>query len=138
MQLGHNDLDGRNAKFGMDIHRDAAAVVPDSDGVVHMYDDFHLVAEASHGFVDGVVHHFVDEMMQTAGIGTAYIHGRALADSGEAFEHGDRAGIILFRSGGPEILLAHGLSWNMLLLAEKAGLQITVHFTPNIKKNQFL
>ena len=52
----------------------------------------------------------VHEMMQTARIGTAYIHGRALAHSGKALEHSDSSGVVLFRRGIPKILLTHGIS----------------------------
>ena len=109
MELGHDHLNGRDAQFGMDIDRDAAAIVAHRDGIIDMDDNFHPVAEAGHSFVDGVVHHFVHEMVQAASVGTADIHGRTLANSGKAFKHGDRTGIVFFRCGA-EILLAHGNS----------------------------
>ena len=57
-----------------------------------MNGDFDLVCETGERFVDGVVHDFVNEMMQTKLAGRTDVHCRALADSFHAAEHFDRVG----------------------------------------------
>ncbi len=47
-----------------------------------------------HRLVDGVVGDLVDEVVKTALPGGADVHARTLANSVEAFEDGDRTGVI--------------------------------------------
>ena len=62
VQFGHDHLHRGHAFLGMDVHGDAAAVVAHGDAVVGVQDDGDAGAEAGHGLVDGVVHHFVHQM----------------------------------------------------------------------------
>ncbi len=94
MQLGHDHLYGRHAELGMNIHGNAASVVTHGDAVVHMQDHFHMGTVPGHGFVNGIVHHFIDKMMQSVRIGTAYIHGRALAYRRQTFQNGNGRSVI--------------------------------------------
>ena len=94
VQLGHDHLHGGHALFGVDIHRNAPAVVRDRTTAVHMQAHGYLVAITGHGFVYGVVHHFVNKVMQTTAVRTAYVHGRALAHRGQTFENSYAVGII--------------------------------------------
>ena len=96
---GHDHLNGGHVLLGMDVHGNAAAVVAYGDAVVGMQGHRDAVTEAGHGFVDGVVHHFVDKVVQAARVRGAYIHGRSLADSGKSFQDGDGGGcvFVLFR-----------------------------------------
>ena len=55
VQEGHDRLQGGFAGLLVDVDRDAAAVIPDGDVAVGVEDDFDVVAEAGHAFVDGVV-----------------------------------------------------------------------------------
>ena len=73
----------------------AAAVVLDGATAVGLNpnDDFRAVS--GQGLVDGVVQHFVDEMMQTADAAVADVHVRTLAHRVHAAQHLDIAGIIL-------------------------------------------
>ena len=56
---------------------------PDEDGrparrtVIGMDGDLDAVAVSGHGFINGVVHHLVDQVVQTAYPDIAYIHGWA-------------------------------------------------------------
>jgi hypothetical protein len=51
VEAGHNELKGADAFARMDIHRDTAAVVFNTDYVVAFEDHEDIVAEALHGFV---------------------------------------------------------------------------------------
>ena len=91
MQLGHDDLGRRHALFLVDVDRDAAAVVAHRDRAVAVQQHVDAVAEAGEGFVDRVVDHLVDHVMQAgAVVGVADIHARALAHGIEALQDLDR------------------------------------------------
>ena len=90
MQLGHDDLGCRTSFFFVHIHRDAAAVVLDSHGIVgvDVHDD--LIRVAGERFIDGVIDDFVHHVVESADvIGIADVHARALTDGVESFEDFD-------------------------------------------------
>ena len=95
VQLGEDDLDAGEPGLGFDVDRDAAAVVVDLHRVVRMQDDLDVVAEAGEGFVDRVVDNLPEAVHQTAGVGGADVHARALADGLEAFQHGEMPGGVI-------------------------------------------
>ena len=98
MELGHDDLGGRNAFVPMDLRRDAASVVVHRHGAVSIERHIDLVAIAREGFVDGVVDNLIDHVVQArAVIGVADIHARTLADGVEAFQHFDGLGAVIGR-----------------------------------------
>ncbi len=94
VQFGHDHLYGGHAELGMNIHGNAASVVAHGDTVVHVQDHFHMGAVSGHGLVNGVIHHFIDKMMQPVRIGTAYIHGRALAHRRQTFQNGNGGSVV--------------------------------------------
>ena len=106
VQFGHDYLNGRNSQLGMYVHGNAATVIPHRNAVVHVQDDFNLVAEAGHGFIYGVVDHFVDKMMKTMDVRAAYIHGRPLADRHKTFQNRN-CGRVISGLAGPKIFLGH-------------------------------
>ncbi|KAF5036929.1 hypothetical protein DSECCO2_569990 [anaerobic digester metagenome] len=69
VQLGHDDLDRGLALLGVQVDRDAAAVVADRDAVIEVQLDHDARAVARHGLVDGVVHHLVHKVVQAPRIG---------------------------------------------------------------------
>ena len=91
MQLGHDDLGGRNAFALVNADRNAAAVVAHGDRAVGVEDDFHRGGVAGKRFVDRVVDDLVDHVVQAGTvIGVADIHARPLAHGIEALQHPDR------------------------------------------------
>ncbi len=100
MQGGHHHLEGALFLFRMDIHRDTTPVILHGHGAIRMdgYDD--LVANPSQGFINGVIHHLVDQVVQRLQIRAAHVHPRAPADCLQAFQHLDILGGItcIFRS----------------------------------------
>ena len=60
---GHDHLECGLARLGMHIHRDAAAIVEDEDGVVDIDLNDDDLAVASEVFVNGVVDQFVDQVV---------------------------------------------------------------------------
>ena len=73
----------------MDADRDAAPVIHHGDAAVGMDGDLDPVADARQGFVDGVIDHFVDEVMQGLDVRAAHIHAGAAPYGLQAFEYLD-------------------------------------------------
>ena len=91
VQLGHDDLGGRDAFLLMDAGRDAAPVVGDGAGAVGVERHRHELRVARQRLVDGVVDHLVDHVMEAgAVVGVADIHAGALAHRVEAPQDLDR------------------------------------------------
>ena len=101
VQHGKHHLEGAPVLFLMHAGGDAAAVVLHADGVVREYLYVHVRAEAGHGLVYTVVHHFVHQVMQASFAYIADIHGGTLPNCLKAFQNLDTAGrILLFRLTG--------------------------------------
>ncbi len=66
VQDGHDHLNGGLALGGVDVHRNAAAVVRDLDAAVGLQDDFDVRAVSGQRLINGVVHHFVHQVVQSA------------------------------------------------------------------------
>jgi len=81
MQDRHDDFGRRAAFFRVNIHRDAATVVRDRDGLVRVNRYSDAVAETGQGLVDRIVNDLKDHMMQTrAVIRVTDVHARTFAD----------------------------------------------------------
>ena len=90
MELGHDDLGGRDAFARVDVDRDAAAVIGHGHRTVGVQRHRHFRCVTGQRLVDGVVHHLVDHVVQArAVIGIADIHAGPLAHRIEALEHLD-------------------------------------------------
>ena len=66
VQHGVNDLERGPPRLRLDIHRDAAPIVHHGDGVALVDRYVDLRAVAGQRLVDGVIHNFVDEVVQAA------------------------------------------------------------------------
>ena len=86
VQLGHDDLDAGEAGLGLDVDRDAAAVVPHLDGAVVVQDHLDVVAVAPEGLVHGVVDDLPEAVHQATAVGRPDVHARALAHCLEPLE----------------------------------------------------
>ena len=100
VQLGHDHLNGRHAFLGMEVHGNAAAVVPHGNAVVRMQNDGNVRTIARHGLVNGVIHHLINQMVQAPPVRGADIHGRALAHGRQALKNGDGRGVVAAVAGG--------------------------------------
>ena len=86
VQHGHDDFGGGTTFFGVDVDRDAAAVVLDGDGFVGVDRDDNAVAMAGERFVDSVVDDLEHHVVQAGAIvGVADVHSGPLTDRVEAF-----------------------------------------------------
>ena len=97
----------------MAIDRNAAAVVDDGDGIVFVNGDVYFVRVAGHRFVDGVVHDFPDEVMQTHFAGRADVHRGTQAHGFKSAEHFNGFCVVLMsacRFADNVFLIAHFFS----------------------------
>ncbi len=87
MKHGEHNLESALVLFLVHIHGNAAAVVDNGYGIVGIDCHFYVGGIAGNGFIDGVVHDLVHQMVQAFFGYVAYIHRRALAHGLKAFEH---------------------------------------------------
>ena len=96
MQHGIHDRDSRDAQFGLDIHRDTAAVITDFNDIARLDGHFNMGAVPGQSFIDGVIHDFINQMMQTGRACGTDIHAGALAHSFQPFQDLDlRAAVLM-------------------------------------------
>ena len=94
MQHRHHHLQRTHALFFVDVDGNAATVVLHYDGTVLANRHFDVGAIAGQGFVDGVIHRFIDQMVQAFLANVADVHRRTLANGLQTFEYLDvRRGI---------------------------------------------
>ena len=91
---GEDHLDAGDFVGGVDVDRDAAAVVADADGAVDVDVDLDAGAEVGEMFVDGVVEDFGNAVVEGPLVGAADIHAGLLADGFEALEFAELGGVV--------------------------------------------
>ena len=89
VQHGVDDLERGTARLRLNVDRNAAAVIHNGDGVALVDRHLDLCAVARERLVDGVIHNFVNEVVQAAHRRRADVHARALAHRLQSFEHLD-------------------------------------------------
>ena len=87
VEYGVHHLQGGKPRLGLDIHRDAPAVVGDGDGVPGVDGDGDLIAVPRQSLVDGV--------MQARLAGGADIHARPLPYGLQPLQHLNFGGVVL-------------------------------------------
>ena len=85
VQLCEDNLSGGHAFACVHVNGDAAAIVRDGDRMVGVNDAVNLGAITGEGFIDRVVDHFVDKVVQAHLTGGTDVHGGALAYCFKAF-----------------------------------------------------
>ena len=68
-----------------------------------------------HGLIDGVVHHFVDEVVQASRTGRANEHPRPFTHGLETFEHRDGIGVVVAYDGTPRRMRAVVRGWHVVV-----------------------
>ena len=87
VQHGIHHFQSRLASLGLNVHRDAAAVIHHGDGVALVDGDGDLRAVACQRFVDGVVHDLIHQMVEAGGRSGADIHTGTLSDGFQTFQN---------------------------------------------------
>jgi hypothetical protein len=86
VELGHDQLQGADPFFGVDIHGDTPAIVLYPDNIVPLQDDQDIIAKALHGFVYRIVYNFIHQVMEAIDAGGPDIHAGAGPYCFESFE----------------------------------------------------
>ena len=105
MEHGKHHLEGRLVHLLVHIHGDTTAVVHHAYAVVFEDSDFDMVGVAGEGFVYGVVHDLIDQMVQAAARDVSDVHRRAFAHGLQTFQHLDIVCLIMFRGLFGRILI---------------------------------
>ena len=100
VQHGEADLDRRTTHLGVDADGEAAAVVLHGYGAILMQRDNDVVAKTGQRLVHGVVHDFVNEVVQAALVGGANVHAGPAAHRLQAFQHLNLVFVVLLRAIG--------------------------------------
>ena len=96
MEHGHDDFGGRAAFLGLDVDRDAAAVVDDADRAVGVDRDDDVVAVAGERLVDRVVDDLENHVVQAGTVvGIADVHAGPFANGLKSLQDLDFTGIVL-------------------------------------------
>ena len=80
VQGGQNHLDGGLSLSLHHVDGDSTAVVVHGHGIVLVDGDLDVVAVPGHCLVNGVIHDFVDEVVEPVGIRAPDVHGRPFPD----------------------------------------------------------
>jgi len=92
---GHDHLDRRPTLGGMDVHRDAAAVIGHPDTAVGLEGDLDVGAVAGERLVHRVVHHLVHQVVKAPLTGRSDVHAGTLPDRLQSLQHGDVGSAVL-------------------------------------------
>jgi hypothetical protein len=74
VQGGHNNLKGRHFFLWMNVYRNTAPIIYHGNTAVWMDGDFYTVANPSQGFIDRIIYHLVNQVMERFKVCTADIH----------------------------------------------------------------
>ena len=94
VQIRQDQLDGRHLELRMHVDRNAAAVVADRNGAIDVDGDFDLAAITGEMFVDRVVEHLENAVVQPALIRVADIHAGPLPDGFQTLQFVDLGGVV--------------------------------------------
>ena len=94
VQLGRHHLDAGQPGLGLLVGGDAAAVVVDLGRPVGVQGHLHGVRGAGERLVDPVVDDLPQALHETAGVGGADVHARALAHRLESLEDEEVSGVV--------------------------------------------
>jgi hypothetical protein len=81
----------------MNIYRNSTAIVAHRQRSIDVDGHFYLCAKPSEMFVDRIVQHLENQMVQTPLIRVADKHSRPLSDRFEALQFVDLRGVVLLR-----------------------------------------
>jgi hypothetical protein len=94
VKSGHDDLNSRPAVPWHLLDRDTTPVVHHADRAIGQDRDAHDVTDPGQRLVHRVVHHLVDQVVQTAGSSRSDVHAWAFPHRLQAFEHLDITGVV--------------------------------------------
>jgi len=100
MEDGHDHFQGALFLLGVDTGGDPPAVVIYAYGVIFENSDDNIFAIPCEGFIDRVIHDFVDQVVETFYTDVPDVHGGALANSFQSLQDLDTIGTVSIILGG--------------------------------------
>ncbi len=97
MKVHQNQLQGGNLVFGMDIDRNAAAIIGNGAGSIQVYGDRNEGTVTGQRLIDGIVHDLEYAVVQAPFIGIPDIHVRPFANPFQTLEFLDFGGVVAGR-----------------------------------------
>ena len=94
MQFGKYQFHGGYAFFGADARRDPASVIFHGDGIIRIDRHMNFRTVSSQGFVHGIVHDLIDQMVESSLGNASDIHARTLPYCLQAFQDLDTVRVI--------------------------------------------
>ena len=86
VQHGHDNFKRGFLFVGMNVHRNTASVIHHSDCTVLVDGYIDAIARSHQGFIDGVVDHFINKMMQSFQVGSTHVHTWSPANGFQTFK----------------------------------------------------
>ena len=96
MELGKHDLKGGNTFTGHDVDRNTPSIVFDDYFIAMVEVDTHLVAMTRKGLVNGVVDHFIHEVVESVRTSRTDVHAWAFSNCLQTFQDLDIRSRIVF------------------------------------------
>ena len=116
MQRGHDQFGRRAAGLDVRVNRDASPIVADSCPAIGQQINLDFCAEPGQRLVNRVVHHLVNQVMQTRSIiRVSDVHSRQLADRLAVLKHFDLVRSIGFRPFASRLRPGHGAFFARML-----------------------
>ena len=100
MQVGQNEFEGRDLELGMDLNGNASAIIADRDRSIGVNRHLDARAVARQMFVDRVIEHLKDAVVQTPLIGIADVHAGAFANRLKALQFVDLGSSVFLTTRG--------------------------------------
>ena len=100
MQNGEYDFHRVHARLVIDTCRNTAPVIRNRNGFIFIDGHFDVRAETGQRFIDGVIHNFIDQMVESSGRSRADIHTGTLSDCFQTFQNLNIIGCIVADLGG--------------------------------------
>ena len=97
VQVREHQLDCWHLPFRMNIDRNTAAIVAHRNAAFDMHCNLDLVAKSGEMFVDRIVEHLENHVVQTALVRVANVHPRPFSDRFQTFEFVNLRGVVLLQ-----------------------------------------
>src|SRR4030042_6490636 len=96
VEFGHYNIDSRTILFLVEIDGNAPAVISDGNAVIDMNDHVDLGTISLQGFINAVIHQFMNQMVKAFDSGISNINRRPFAAGCQSFQDLDLLRIIFF------------------------------------------
>ena len=87
MKDGENNFQGGLSRLFLYIYRNSSSIIPYGNGIILMNSYGNGITKSGQSLVYGVIHDFINQMMQTANGGTSDIHSRSFSNRFQSLQN---------------------------------------------------